>query len=131
LQRIDEVARARGLGGLSLETAEMAVANIRLYQRHGFEIVSRGRPTTGSTLISGSTWWCRFRPCHPERSEDDMPNASGDEVLPEDAIFTFELIGEFPQQLFYRRQSYLAPVVCAGDPVCGQGVGYSMAPAVA
>ena len=47
LQRIDEVARARGLGGLSLETAEMAVANIRLYQRHGFEIVSRGPPAHG------------------------------------------------------------------------------------
>ncbi len=30
-----------------------------------------------------------------------MPNASGDEVLPEHAIFRFELIGEFPQQLFY------------------------------
>ena len=56
LQRIDEVARARGLGGLSLETAEMAVANIRLYQRHGFEIVSRGPPDHGSTLIPGSTW---------------------------------------------------------------------------
>lgn len=47
LQRIDEVARARGLGGLSLETAEMAVANIRLYQRHGFEIVSRAPPDHG------------------------------------------------------------------------------------
>jgi ribosomal protein S18 acetylase RimI-like enzyme len=47
LQRIDEVARARGLGGLSLMTAEMAVANIRLYQRHGFEIVSRGPPDHG------------------------------------------------------------------------------------
>src|SRR5450755_1077299 len=47
LQRIDEVARARGLGGLSLVTAEMAVANIRLYQRHGFEIVSRGPPDHG------------------------------------------------------------------------------------
>jgi ribosomal protein S18 acetylase RimI-like enzyme len=47
LQRIDEVARARGLGGLTLETAEMAVANIRLYQRHGFEIVSRGPPDHG------------------------------------------------------------------------------------
>lgn len=47
LQRIDEVARARGLGGLSLETAEMAVANIRLYHRHGFEIVSRGPPDHG------------------------------------------------------------------------------------
>lgn len=42
LRHIDEVARARGLGGLSLNTAEMAVANIRLYQRHGFEIVRRG-----------------------------------------------------------------------------------------
>jgi ribosomal protein S18 acetylase RimI-like enzyme len=42
LQRIDEVARARGLGGLSLMTAEMAVANIRLYERHGFAIVRRG-----------------------------------------------------------------------------------------
>lgn len=47
LQRIDEVARARGLGSLSLETAEMAVANIRLYQRHGFEIVRRGPPDHG------------------------------------------------------------------------------------
>jgi ribosomal protein S18 acetylase RimI-like enzyme len=47
LQRIDEVARARGLGGLSLTTAEMAVANIRLYQRHGFEIVSSGPPDHG------------------------------------------------------------------------------------
>ncbi len=47
LQRIDEVARARGLGALSLETAEMAVANIRLYRRHGFEIVRRGPPEHG------------------------------------------------------------------------------------
>lgn len=47
LQRIDELARARGLGGLSLITAEMAVANIRLYERHGFEIVRRGPPDHG------------------------------------------------------------------------------------
>jgi ribosomal protein S18 acetylase RimI-like enzyme len=47
LQRIDKVAQARGLGGLSLETTEMAVANIRLYQRHGFEIASRGPPDHG------------------------------------------------------------------------------------
>ncbi|WIM12555.1 MAG: hypothetical protein OJF58_003517 [Enhydrobacter sp.] len=47
LQRIDDVARARGLGGLSLETAEMAEANIRLYRRHGFEIVGRGPPDHG------------------------------------------------------------------------------------
>jgi ribosomal protein S18 acetylase RimI-like enzyme len=47
LTRIDEVARSRGLGGLSLETAEMAEANIRLYRRHGFEIVGRGPPSHG------------------------------------------------------------------------------------
>jgi ribosomal protein S18 acetylase RimI-like enzyme len=47
LVRIDELARSRGLGGLSLETAEMAEANIRLYRRHGFEIVSRGPPEHG------------------------------------------------------------------------------------
>lgn len=50
LLRIDEMARARGLDGLSLETAEMAVANIRLYRRHGFEIVSRGPPDHGLDL---------------------------------------------------------------------------------
>ena len=47
LARIDKVARSRGLGGLSLETAEMAEANIRLYRRHGFEIVGRGPPDHG------------------------------------------------------------------------------------
>ena len=47
LARIEEVARSRGLGGLSLETAEMAEANIRLYRRHGFEIVGRGPPDHG------------------------------------------------------------------------------------
>jgi ribosomal protein S18 acetylase RimI-like enzyme len=47
LARIDELARLRGLGGLSLETAEMAEANIRLYRRHGFEIVGRGPPDHG------------------------------------------------------------------------------------
>lgn len=47
LARIDEVARSRGLGGLSLETAEMAEANIRLYRRHGFDIVGRGPPDHG------------------------------------------------------------------------------------
>lgn len=50
LKRIEEMARARSLGSLSLETAEMAVANIRLYQRHGFEIVSRGPPEHGLDL---------------------------------------------------------------------------------
>lgn len=47
LQRIDEVARSRGLAGLALETAEMAEANVRLYRRHGFEIVGRGLPDHG------------------------------------------------------------------------------------
>jgi GNAT superfamily N-acetyltransferase len=47
LQRIEEVARSSGLGGLSLETAEMAEGNIRLYRRHGFEIVGRGLPSHG------------------------------------------------------------------------------------
>ena len=47
LARIEEVARSRALGGLALETAEMAVANIRLYRRHGFEIVDRGPPDHG------------------------------------------------------------------------------------
>lgn len=47
LEQIDEMARARGLGSLSLETAEMAMANIRLYQRHGFEIVRHGPPDHG------------------------------------------------------------------------------------
>ena len=47
LARIDEMARSRCLGGLSLETAEVAEANIRLYRRHGFEIVGRGLPSHG------------------------------------------------------------------------------------
>lgn len=44
LEQIEEVARSSGLKGLSLETAEMAEGNIRLYRRHGFEIVGRGLP---------------------------------------------------------------------------------------
>jgi ribosomal protein S18 acetylase RimI-like enzyme len=47
LVRIDEVARSRGLGSLSLETAEMAETNVRLYRRHGFEIVGHGPPDHG------------------------------------------------------------------------------------
>jgi len=47
LVRIEEIARANGLKGLALETAEMAEGNIRLYRRHGFEIVSRGPPAHG------------------------------------------------------------------------------------
>jgi ribosomal protein S18 acetylase RimI-like enzyme len=47
LVRIEEIARSSGLKGLSLETAEMAEGNIRLYRRHGFEIISRGLPSHG------------------------------------------------------------------------------------
>jgi GNAT superfamily N-acetyltransferase len=47
LERLDEVARARGDRTLSLETAEMMEHLIRLYRRHGFEIVGRGPPTHG------------------------------------------------------------------------------------
>jgi ribosomal protein S18 acetylase RimI-like enzyme len=47
LVRLEEVARAEGVPAMSLFTAEMAAANVRLYQRHGFEIVERGPPTHG------------------------------------------------------------------------------------
>jgi GNAT superfamily N-acetyltransferase len=47
LERIEEIARSSDLKQLSLETAEMADGNIRLYQRHGFEIVRRGPPSHG------------------------------------------------------------------------------------
>jgi ribosomal protein S18 acetylase RimI-like enzyme len=47
LVRLEEVARSIGARSLSLETAEMAEGNIRLYRRHGFEIVSRGPPAHG------------------------------------------------------------------------------------
>jgi ribosomal protein S18 acetylase RimI-like enzyme len=47
LERLEEIARANGLKGLSLMTAEMAEGNIRLYRRHGFEIVSRRPPSHG------------------------------------------------------------------------------------
>ena len=47
LERIEEIARSSDLKGLTLETAEMAEGNIRLYRRHGFEIVRRGPPSHG------------------------------------------------------------------------------------
>ena len=47
LERVEEIARASGLKELSLETAEMAQGNVRLYRRHGFEIVRRGPPSHG------------------------------------------------------------------------------------
>jgi len=46
-ERVEEIARASGLKELSLETAEMAEGNVRLYRRHGFEIVRRGPPSHG------------------------------------------------------------------------------------
>ncbi len=45
--RVAEIARTRGLETLSLTTAEMMEDRIRLYRRHGFEIVRRGLPDHG------------------------------------------------------------------------------------
>ena len=45
--RVAEIARSRGLRTLSLTTAEMMEDRIRLYRRHGFEIVRRGLPEHG------------------------------------------------------------------------------------
>ena len=47
LARLEEVARSSGLSDLSLETAEMTDHIVRLYRRHGFEIVGRGLPSHG------------------------------------------------------------------------------------
>jgi ribosomal protein S18 acetylase RimI-like enzyme len=47
LEQVEEIARASDLKELSLETAEMAEGNVRLYRRHGFEIVRRGPPSHG------------------------------------------------------------------------------------
>jgi len=47
LARLEEVARSGGLLGMSLETAEMMGHLVRLYRRHGFEIVGRGLPAHG------------------------------------------------------------------------------------
>ena len=45
--KVAEIARSRGLKTLSLTTAEMMEDRIRLYRRHGFEIVRRGLPDHG------------------------------------------------------------------------------------
>jgi GNAT superfamily N-acetyltransferase len=47
LDRLEEVARARGDKTMSLETAEMMDHLIRLYRRNGFEIASRGPAAHG------------------------------------------------------------------------------------
>lgn len=47
LQRLDEVARARGARTISLATAEMMDHLIRLYGSHGFVVVHRSPPDHG------------------------------------------------------------------------------------
>jgi ribosomal protein S18 acetylase RimI-like enzyme len=47
IDRIAEVARARGVRTLSLNTAEIMEDRVRLYSRHGFSIVRRGLPDHG------------------------------------------------------------------------------------
>jgi ribosomal protein S18 acetylase RimI-like enzyme len=47
LVRLEEVARAGGAATMSLYTAEMMEHLVRLYSRHGFEIVHRGPPDHG------------------------------------------------------------------------------------
>jgi GNAT superfamily N-acetyltransferase len=47
LERVEEIARGRGLAVLSLNTAEMMEDRVRLYARHGFRIVRRGPPEHG------------------------------------------------------------------------------------
>jgi GNAT superfamily N-acetyltransferase len=47
LLRLEEVARSRGDRAMSLQTAEMMEHLLRLYGRHGFEIVHRGPPDHG------------------------------------------------------------------------------------
>jgi len=47
LVRLEEVARAGSASTMSLYTAEMMDHLVRLYRRHGFEIVHRGPPDHG------------------------------------------------------------------------------------
>ncbi|MBS0527281.1 MAG: GNAT family N-acetyltransferase [Proteobacteria bacterium] len=47
LLRLEEIARSRGDRAMSLQTAEMMEHLLRLYGRHGFEIVHRGPPHHG------------------------------------------------------------------------------------
>ena len=55
LVKLEELARSRGFTGMSLETAEMMEHLVRLYRRHGFEIVGRGRRIARTTTCA-STW---------------------------------------------------------------------------
>jgi GNAT superfamily N-acetyltransferase len=45
--QIEQIARARGSRTLALNTAEIMEDRVRLYSRHGFEIVRRGPPDHG------------------------------------------------------------------------------------
>jgi len=45
--QVEQVARARGVRALSLNTAEMMEDRVRLYSRHGFAIMRRGPPEHG------------------------------------------------------------------------------------
>ncbi len=45
--KVVQLAQARGVRTLSLTTAEMMEDRVRLYRRHGFEIVRRGLPDHG------------------------------------------------------------------------------------
>jgi ribosomal protein S18 acetylase RimI-like enzyme len=45
--QIEQIARARGTRTLSLNTAEIMTDRVRLYSRHGFQIVRRGPPDHG------------------------------------------------------------------------------------
>lgn len=47
IARVAEIARSGGMRTLSLTTAEMMEDRVRLYRRHGFEIVRRGLPEHG------------------------------------------------------------------------------------
>jgi hypothetical protein len=45
--QIEQTARARDTRTLTLNTAEIMEDRVRLYSRHGFEIVRRGPPDHG------------------------------------------------------------------------------------
>ena len=47
LQRVEQLARARGIAKLTLNTAKMMTDLLRLYRRHGFYAAREGPPTHG------------------------------------------------------------------------------------
>ena len=50
IDRVAEIARAKGMRTLSLTTAEMMEDRVRLYSRHGFVITRRGLPEHGKDV---------------------------------------------------------------------------------